>query len=105
MEQLENPHRFQRIAQGREIIEAKRVNDPRGAVVVVNGELEQRETMGGIARMVDAQLHELSVNSEHSSLAQCLRKLAHIRWTINVQPTSPLRGHHWRRAHPTIARL
>src|SRR5690348_1755779 len=61
--------------------------------------------MGGIARMVNAQLHELSVNSNHSSLAQRLGKLAYIRRTINVQPTSPLRGHHWRRARSTITRL
>src|SRR5512146_2824940 len=105
MEQLENPYRLQRITQGRKIIEAQRIDDPRGAVVVVDGELEQRETMGGVARMVDAQLHELSVNSKHSSLVQRLGKLAQIRRTINVQPTSPLRGHHWRRARPTIARL
>src|SRR6185437_4088242 len=105
VKQLENPDRLQGIAQRRKIIEAERVNDPRGAVVIVDSELEQRETMSGIARMVDTQLHELSVNSKHSSLAQRVGKLAQIRWTLNVKPTSPLRGHHWRRARPTIARV
>src|SRR6185312_8395274 len=82
-----------------------RINHPRGAILVVNGKLEERQAVSRVARLMNAQLHELGVNCQHRGVIQSSGELMQIRWPINIEPISPLRGRYWRRACPAIACL